>query len=75
MSATGRSRPRARHTGRRTPQGLVNSDGELTAAGEHYAEDQQALRSGYWDPPTRLDDPGPAGVGWAPEPYPDGGLI
>jgi hypothetical protein len=75
VSATGRSRPRARHTGRHTPQGLVNSDGELTAAGEHWAEDQAAIRLGYWDPPAEFDDPGPDGMGWAPDPFPGGSIV
>jgi hypothetical protein len=73
MSATGRSKHRVRHTGRRTPLGLFGPDGDLTAQGEHWAEDQQAQRAGYWDPP--INDPGPDGYGWTPEPFPGGGLI
>ena len=69
MSATNRSRPRARHTGRHALNGLVNSDGELTAHGERYAEYREQARAGYWDPPG--DDAGPDGYGWGIDPGPD----
>jgi hypothetical protein len=50
-------------------------DGELNEQGERQAEYEAEARAGYWDPPARFDDPGPDGMGWSPEPYPDSAVI
>lgn len=39
------------------------------------AELRDEIRRGYWDPPAEFDDQGPDGHGWAPDPYPGGGLV
>lgn len=49
--------------------GLVDADGELTAAGERLAEDR------FYGAGERDDDPGATGFGYEPDPYPDGWLI
>lgn len=56
--------------------GLMTPDGlDLAPAGERCAEYETEARAGYWDPPAQFDDPGPGGHGWAPDPFPGGGLI
>lgn len=55
--------------------GWIDRHGDLTPAGEHRAEYEQEARAGYWDPPAEFDTPSPTGNGWAPDPFPGGGLI
>ena len=76
MSPTGNPH-RTRHTGRGTTNWdrLTGTNGELTLHGEHTAELAEQDRAGYWDPPAEFDVPAPTHHGWAPDPYPGGGLI
>jgi hypothetical protein len=54
-------------------QGFIDSKGNITAKGEEEAERRHF---GDPDPPT-IDDqyPSPGGYGWAPDPFPGGGLV
>lgn len=48
---------------------------ELTPAEEHRAEYEAQARAGWWDPPSEFADPGPDGMGWAPDPFPGGSIV
>ncbi|MGH2875330.1 MAG: hypothetical protein ACRDLV_03650 [Solirubrobacteraceae bacterium] len=73
MSATGRTARRRRAGG---AWARLGTDGlELSAAGEDRAELAAEARAGLWELAAEFDSQGPGGYGWAPDPYPDGGLI
>lgn len=49
-------------------------DVEAEMIDEHKAELREEIRRGWWDPPNDPREKG-AGYGWAPDPYPDSGLV
>lgn len=52
-------------------QGFIDNKGEITAKGEEEAERRHF---GDPDPPT-IDEEYPTEFGWAPDPFPGGGLV